>query len=34
VEVLGGNALRIRDVTYGEVEPCAQPADAQRPTSG
>ncbi len=34
VQVLGGDQLRIRDVDYGEVDPCAQPADAPGPASG
>jgi hydrogenase nickel incorporation protein HypA/HybF len=39
VAVLGGDALRIREVSYGsgpgeESRSCAQPADAQGPTSG
>lgn len=34
VEVLGGATLRIRNVDYGEVGPCARPADAAGPGSG
>ncbi len=34
VAVLGGQELRIRDVSYGEVDPCARPADAAERASG
>ena len=34
VEVLGGQELRIRDVSYGEVGTCARPADAAERASG
>jgi hydrogenase nickel incorporation protein HypA/HybF len=34
VQVTGGDALRIRGVDYGEVGPCAQPADVPGPASG
>jgi len=34
VEVTGGAGLRIREVSYGEEEPCARPADAPRQASG
>lgn len=33
VAVLGGDQLRIREVDYGEVSPCARPADAPGPVS-
>jgi len=33
VEVRGGQQLRIRDVSYGEVTACARPADAVDPAS-
>lgn len=34
VAVLGGQQLRIRDVSYGEVGACVRPADAAGPASG